>query len=111
MTSWSDPVFAELAELATRRACGARRSDVILQVLIETLVVVLVGGALGAALGVGAILAFQQIPLPELVPPPRLEWSVVATAFGLLAAVGLVSGVTPARVASRVDPAAALRAL
>lgn len=98
-------------ELATRRACGARRGDVIVQVLIETLVVVLAGGALGAGLGVAAILAFQQIPLPELVPAPRLEWSVVATAFGLLAGVGLVSGVTPARVASRVDPAAALRAL
>jgi len=98
-------------ELATRRACGARRGDVIVQVVIETLVVVLAGGALGAGLGAGAILAFQQIPLPELVPAPRLEWSVVATAFGLLAAVGLVSGVTPARVASRVDPAAALRAL
>lgn len=98
-------------ELATRRACGARRGDVIVQVLIETLVVVLAGGALGAGLGTGAILAFQQIPLPELVPAPRLEWSVVATAFGLLAGVGLVAGVTPARVASRVDPAAALRAL
>jgi hypothetical protein len=34
----------------------------------------------------------------------------VATAFGLLAAVGLVSGVTP-HVSPRARPAAALRAL
>ena len=98
-------------ELATRRACGARRGDVILQIVVETLVVVLAGGALGAGLGVAAMLGFAALPLPELVPAPRLEWSVVATAFALLSGVGLVSGVTPARVASRVDPATALRAL
>ena len=98
-------------ELATRRACGARRGDVTLQVVVETLVVVLAGGALGAGFGVAALLGLAALPLPELVPAPRLEWSVVTTAFALLVAVGLVSGVTPARVASRVDPAAALRAL
>jgi putative ABC transport system permease protein len=98
-------------ELATRRACGARSGDVILQVVIETLVVVLAGGALGAGLGVAAILALGALPLPELVPAPRLEWNVVATAFALLAAVGLVAGITPARIAARVDPAAALRSL
>lgn len=98
-------------ELATRRACGARRSDVMLQIVAETLVVVLAGGALGAGLGVAAILGIGTLDLPDLVPAPRLEWSVVSTAFALLAGVGLVAGVTPARVASRVDPAAALRAL
>jgi putative ABC transport system permease protein len=84
---------------------------VILQIVAETLVVVLAGGALGAALGVAALLGIAALPLPELVPAPRLEWSVVATAFALLAGFGLIAGVTPARVASRVDPAAALRAL
>jgi putative ABC transport system permease protein len=98
-------------ELATRRACGARRGDVILQIVAETLVVVLAGGALGAGLGVAALLGIAMLPLPELVPAPRLEWNVVATAFALLAGIGLIAGVTPARVASRVDPAAALRAL
>ena len=98
-------------ELATRRACGARSGDVILQIVVETLVVVLCGGALGAGLGVASLLGIAALPLPELVPAPRLEWSVVTTTFALLAGVGLVSGVTPARVASRVDPAAALRAL
>jgi putative ABC transport system permease protein len=98
-------------ELATRRACGARRADVMLQIVAETLVVVLAGGALGAALGVAAILGIGALDLPELVPAPRLSWSVVSTAFALLASIGVVAGVTPARVASRVDPAAALRAL
>ena len=98
-------------ELAMRRACGARRSDVVLQLLVETLIIVLSGGLLGLGLGIAGVWALMQVPLPEILPGPRLEASVVATAFAVLVAVGLVSGVTPARVASRVPPAVALRVL
>jgi ABC-type antimicrobial peptide transport system permease subunit len=96
-------------ELAMRRACGARRADLTLQLLVETLVVVLAGGTLGV--GTGAALAWlvSLLPLPEMMPAPRIEPSVLVTSFVVLVAVGLLSGVTPARTASRVDPAAALR--
>jgi putative ABC transport system permease protein len=96
-------------ELAMRRACGARRRDVILQLLIETLVVVLAGGLLGVAIGSAAGWAISRLPMPEFIPGPRLEWSVVATSFVVLVAVGLGAGLSPARAASRVDPALALR--
>jgi putative ABC transport system permease protein len=96
-------------ELAMRRACGARRSDLTLQLLVETLVVVLVGGMLGVTLGVALVGAVSLLPLPDMVPTPRLEASVLVTTFIVLVGVGLLSGVTPARTASRVDPAAALR--
>ena len=36
-------------ELAMRRACGARRSDLLLQLMVETLVIVGLGGAVGVA--------------------------------------------------------------
>ena len=97
-------------ELAMRRACGARKSDLVTQLLVETLVVVLPGGGLGVALGTLAAWALTLVPLPEIVPGPHLEWNVVATAFSVLVIVGLASGVVPGRVASRVAPAAALRA-
>jgi putative ABC transport system permease protein len=96
-------------ELAMRRACGGRRSDVTLQLLVETLVVVLAGGALGVALGSGLVWLTSLAPLPESMPAPRVEASVLVTAFAVLVGVGLVAGVAPARSASRVDPASALR--
>jgi putative ABC transport system permease protein len=96
-------------ELAMRRACGARRGDLLLQLLVETLVVVVCGGALGAAVGAAAVALLARMPLGGF-PQPLLQESVVATTFGVLVAVGLAAGVAPARLAARVDPSAALRA-
>lgn len=99
------------AELATRRACGARRGDLLAQLLAETLVVVLAGGALGAALGAGGLFVLGLFPIQDIASPAGLDFGVMATAAGLLGGVGIVAGLTPARLAARVDPAAALRAL
>lgn len=96
-------------ELAVRRACGARRGDLLLQLLIETLVIVCAGGVLGIALGVAISLGVGLLPLPEMIPTPRLSLSVILTTFGVLVAVGLAAGIMPARLASRVDPGAAMR--
>jgi putative ABC transport system permease protein len=102
-------VHQRRGELAVRRACGARRGDVMLQLLLETVLVVLGGGALGVALGAGLALAVRLLPVPEMIPVPVISPRVLLATFGVLVATGLVAGVVPARVASRVDPAAALR--
>jgi putative ABC transport system permease protein len=96
-------------ELAVRRACGARRSDVLLQLLVETLVIVFAGGAIGVGLGVAIAFGVGLLPLPEMIPTPRVSLSVILTTFGVLAGVGLAAGIVPARLASQVDPGAAMR--
>ena len=96
-------------EFAMRRACGARRSDLMLQLLVETLVVVLAGGLLGVALGLGIVGLLGAIPLPAEIPAPPLLPGAVLTTFCVLVAIGLAAGVVPARMAARVDPSAALR--
>jgi putative ABC transport system permease protein len=96
-------------ELAVRRTCGARRRDLVLQFLAESSLVVLSGGALGTLLGLGLVVALRALPLPPDLPRPLLLPSAVATTFAVLVVVGLGAGVWPARVAARVDPAAALR--
>jgi putative ABC transport system permease protein len=96
-------------ELAVRRACGARRRDVTFQLLVETLLIVLAGGAVGVLLGAGLALGIGLLPLPEAIPAPRISTSVLLATFGVLAGVGIGAGIVPARLASRVDPGAAMR--
>ncbi|MEE3332637.1 MAG: ABC transporter permease [Myxococcota bacterium] len=96
-------------EFAMRRACGARRSDIVFQLLGETTAIVVAGGLLGVVLGLGLIGLIAMAPLPPAVPTPTPSMSVLITTFCVLVGTGLGAGIAPARIASRVDPAAALR--
>lgn len=96
-------------ELAMRRACGARRGDLVLQLLVETVVVVLAGGMFGIALGLAGVGLLGLLPLPAELPSPSVSPSVLVTTFFVLTSIGLAAGIVPARLASQVDPAAAMR--
>ena len=64
---------------------------------------------LGVAIGLGLMGLIALAPLPPAVPTPQPSISVLVTTFCVLVATGLGAGIAPARIASRVDPAAALR--
>jgi putative ABC transport system permease protein len=92
-------------EIGLRKALGARRRDIVWQVLTESTTLSTVGGAVGTALGfVAALLIAAFSPLPAAIEP----WSVVL-GIGMTAAVGLVFGLYPAVRAARLDPIEALR--
>ncbi len=92
-------------EIGVRKAIGARRSDILLQFLIEASTIAGIGGALGVILGVllAKIVSWVS-PLPSAVQ----IWSVIG---GLLVAlsVGLFFGTYPASKAAKLDPVEALR--
>jgi len=92
-------------EIGIRKSLGARRRDILAQFLIESATLSTLGAMIGIALGIlAAKIIAMKTPLPAAVAP----WSlVVATLLGTV--VGIVSGVYPARRASRLDPIAALR--
>jgi putative ABC transport system permease protein len=92
-------------EIGVRKSLGARRRDILRQFLVEAATL----STLGAIIGIGLGLVIAEVveaatPLPASVNPASL---VVATLLGTV--VGIVSGVYPARRASRLDPIAALR--
>ena len=92
-------------EIGVRKALGARRSDILLQFLIESSTVAVIGGAVGVFCGVlVAKLVSWVSPLPSAVQ----LWSVIG---GLLVAlsVGLFFGTYPASKAAKLDPVEALR--
>lgn len=92
-------------EIGIRKSLGARRKDILRQFLVEAATLSTLGAVIGIGLGLGAAWLIEAFtPLPAAVAP----WSlVVATLLGL--GVGIISGVYPARRASRLDPIDALR--
>lgn len=91
-------------EIGLRKALGARRQDVLWQMLSESVVLSVLGGAAGTALGAAAAAALDRFaPVPAVVHP----WSVVL-AIAMTAAVGLFFGLYPAARAAALDPIDAL---
>ncbi|MCF7847291.1 MAG: ABC transporter permease [Kiritimatiellales bacterium] len=92
-------------EIGIRKAIGARRSDILMQFLVEAVAVSLCGGALGIALGGGFCLGMRQLAgWAVAVQPITL---VVALTFSVF--IGVVFGLWPARQASLLQPIEALR--
>ncbi len=92
-------------EIGLRKALGARRRDIMSQVLTESVTLSTVGGLAGIALGFLAARVISTVtPLPARLEP----WSIVL-GIGITAAVGLFFGAYPASRAARLDPIEALR--
>jgi putative ABC transport system permease protein len=94
-------------EIGLRKAVGARRSDVLVQFLIEAVTLSALGGIIGilAGWGLGALGAKAIPGFPGAHVP---VWAVVLGAT-FASAVGVFFGVYPAAKAASVDPIEALR--
>jgi putative ABC transport system permease protein len=98
-------VMERTREIGVRKALGARRRDILTQVLIESGTLATVGAVIGVAVGIGfaeALAAFT--PMPSAV---ALRWILLGVGLGMT--VGIVAGVYPASRASKLDPVDALR--
>jgi len=92
-------------EIGIRKAMGARRSDILLQFLIESVTLALLGGAIGVLFG---IVFAKGVTLAIGMPSSIKLWAIVA-GVSVAASVGIFFGVYPARRAAVLDPIAALR--
>ena len=93
-------------EIGIRKSLGARRQDIMLQILIEALIMAFAGGMIGVMIGGGFILVLAKgLGVSLRVPPVYVALSVLVSG-----AVGIASGWYPASKAARLDPIVALRA-
>jgi putative ABC transport system permease protein len=92
-------------EIGLRKALGAKRSDIMSQMLTESVVLSIFGGVVGTLLGSSIALAVSSFtPIPASV-----EVWAVALGIGITALVGLFFGLYPASRAASLDPIEALR--
>jgi putative ABC transport system permease protein len=92
-------------EIGLRKALGARRRDIVWQILTESVTLSTMGGVTGTLLGfVAAIIVSKVTPLPAAV-----QWWSVLIGIGVTAVVGLFFGLYPAMRAAKLDPIEALR--
>ena len=96
-------------EIGIRRALGARRRTVLLQILLETFVIVGVGAVLGIGLSNLLVWLASLAPIQEQVGTPTISPVVMTTTLALLALIAFLAGLFPARRAARLDPVECLR--
>jgi putative ABC transport system permease protein len=100
-------ISERVREIGVRRALGAKRSDVLVQILAESLTLAVAGGLIGMVASIGPVKILQQVVVdanrPELSPGAL----VIGIAFSGI--VGVLAGLYPAIRASRLSPVEALR--
>ena len=99
-------------EIAIRRALGASRGRIVLQLILESFLLALAGGLLGVLLadwGVAALVAQSPPNIPRL-GNVGVDLRVLLVALGVSALASLIFGLAPAVHASRLDVMASLKA-
>lgn len=96
-------------EIGIKLAVGAKRRHILWQFFAESLAIVLIGGSFGFLF---AALVLKVIPVEKIkdyVGIPQINPAVGVATILILLAIGIISGMMPARRAASTNPIEALR--
>ncbi len=104
-------------EIGIKLAVGARRRTILLQFFTESLAIMLIGGLAGFGLAAGVLATVEALTrgstgdmgFAGFVGVPVLNPLVAVSTVLVLLAIGVISGLIPARTAASTDPIEALR--
>ena len=90
-------------EIGIRKALGAKKSDILVQFLIEALVLCICGGIIGVISGIliGTVLGKMGYTFTP-------NTSIIILSFSSSALIGIIFGIFPARKAAKLNPIDAL---
>jgi putative ABC transport system permease protein len=112
MNTMYTSVLQRTKEIGILKALGAKNSHVLYLFLVESGLYGLGGGIIGAALGIG-FAKVVEIGFTQAVGPAflsiEIDWLFVLGVLFFSFVIGAVSGILPARQASRLNPVDALR--
>jgi putative ABC transport system permease protein len=100
-------------EIGLRKAIGAKRSDILLQFLVEASVLTIVGGVLGAIAGVFMGQLFAWVITSFVWEgsnwPSVISVTTMVVAFAVSMGIGIFFGLYPANKAAKMTPVDAIR--
>ena len=98
-------VNERIKEIGIKRSFGAKKSDILMQFLLESTFVSLSGGMIGLVLG--GVINFFISTFSKL--KATMSWESFALAFVFSVLVGILFGLQPARKATLMNPVQAVR--
>jgi putative ABC transport system permease protein len=102
-------VTERTAEVGLKKALGAKKSNILLEFLIEAVLVTLLGGLIGIIFGAFLSWLLTLVAVSSgLAWTFMLPWYAVIIGFGVSALIGVSFGVLPALNAAKLDPIEAL---
>jgi putative ABC transport system permease protein len=96
------------SEIGVRRALGASKRSIFIQLLVESGMIGLVGGLAGLGLAYLGLWAVRQQPA-DYANLARLDVSMLATTFALAVVASLMAGLLPAWRGCQITPAIQLK--
>ncbi len=96
-------------EIGIRKAIGARRSDILVQFLIEAALLSVTGGLVGMVVAMIGSVMIGHVQLGNMTVTPVISPSIIMIALGVSIGTGLLSGTYPAFRAAQLDPIESLR--
>ena len=109
MNTMMTSVTERTAEIGLRKALGATRRRVLLEILAEGLVLALISGTCGLILVALLAAIVNSLPMPAFFSGLPIELDTVQLVILLLCGVAILSALPPAWRASRMTPVEALR--
>lgn len=112
MNTMFTSVLERTKEIGVMKAIGAKNSQVLSLFLVESGLYGLGGGLIGIALGIGFAKAAQLIAsqfIGSAFLDVQVNWMLVIGALIFSFVIGCLSGIAPARRASKLNPVESLR--
>lgn len=109
MNTMLTSVTERTAEIGLRKALGATRRRIMLEILVEGMMLALVSGTAGLILVAGIAFVVSSLPMPAFFGGLPVEVGTVVWVALLLALVAVATALPPAWRAARMTPVEALR--